>query len=109
MGINVSTDITTAKPSGTVSQLTNSSSGMHPWHSAFYLRSVRGDNKDPLTQFLIDIGVPSEPDVTKPNDTTVFYFPIKAPKDAITRNEVSALEHLEIWKVYKQYWTEHNP
>lgn len=109
MGINVSTAITTAKPSGTVSQLTQSSSGMHPWHSAYYLRTVRGDNKDPLTQFMIDSGIPSEPDVTKPNDTTVFTFPQKAPKGALTRNDLTAVEHLEIWKAYKQHWTEHNP
>ena len=109
MGINISTAITTAKPSGTVSQLTNSSSGMHPWHSEYYLRSVRGDNKDPLTQFLKDIGVPSEPDLMAPDSTTVFYFPVKAPEGAVTRTELSALEHLEVWKVYKQHWTEHNP
>lgn len=109
MGINQSTAITTAKPSGTVSQLTGSSSGMHPWHAPYYMRTVRGDNKDPLTQFLIDSGVPSEPDVTKPNDTTVFTFPQKAPEGAITRNDLTAVEHLEIWKVYKQHWTEHNP
>lgn len=109
MGINVSTAITTAKPSGTVSQLTASSSGMHPWHSQYYLRSVRADNKDPLTQFMKDIGIPSEPDVMKPDTTTVFYFPQKAPEGAVTRNELSALDHLEVWKVYKQHWTEHNP
>lgn len=109
MGINVSTAITTAKPSGTVSQLTASSSGMHPWHSQFYLRSVRADNKDPLTQFMKDIGIPNEPDVTKPETTTVFYFPQKAPEGAVTRNELSAIDHLEVWKVYKQHWTEHNP
>ena len=109
MGINVSVAITTAKPSGTVSQLTGSSSGMHPWHAPYYLRSVRGDNKDPLTQFMKDSGIPSEPDVTKPDHTTVFYFPVKAPKDALTRHDLSAVEHLEIWKVYKQHWTEHNP
>lgn len=108
-GIPVSTAITTAKPSGTVSQLTNSSSGMHPWHSPYYIRSVRADNKDPMTEFMKDIGIPSEPDVTKPDSTTVFYFPIKAPKDAITRTDISAIDHLNIWKVYKQSWTEHNP
>jgi ribonucleoside-diphosphate reductase alpha chain len=108
-GINVSTAITTAKPSGTVSQLTASSSGMHPWHAAFYYRSVRADNKDPLTQFMKDVGIPNEPDVTKPDTTTVFYFPQKAPEGAITRNELSAIDHLNIWKVYKQHWTEHNP
>lgn len=108
-GINQSVAITTVKPSGTVSQLTGSSSGMHPWHSEYYVRTVRGDNKDPLTMFLQDFGVPNEPDVMKPNDTTVFSFPIKAPAGAITRNELTALEHLEIWRAYKVNWTEHNP
>lgn len=109
MGINVSTAITTAKPSGTVSQLTASSSGMHPWHADWYIRSVRADNKDPLTQFMKDAGIPNEPDVMKPDTTTVFYFPQKAPDGSITRNDITAIEHLNIWKVYKQHWTEHNP
>lgn len=109
MGINVSTAITTAKPSGTVSQLTASSSGMHPWHNDFYIRSVRADNKDPLTEFMKDAGIPNEPDVTKPDSTTVFFFPQKAPEGALTRNDVTAIQHLDIWKVYKQHWTEHNP
>lgn len=109
MGINVSTAITTAKPSGTVSQLTASSSGMHPWHNEYYIRSVRADNKDPLTEFMKDAGIPNEPDVTKPDNTTVFYFPQKAPEGALTRKDISAIEHLNIWKAYKQHWTEHNP
>jgi ribonucleoside-diphosphate reductase alpha chain len=109
MGINPSTAITTAKPSGTVSQLTASSSGMHPWHSEYYLRSVRGDNKDPITEFLKDAGIPHEPDVTAQDSTTVFYFPQKAPKGALTRTDLTAIEHLEIWKAYKENWTEHNP
>jgi len=109
MGINVSTAITTVKPSGTVSQLTASSSGMHPWHNDYYLRTVRGDNKDPLTEFLKDVGIPNEPDVMKPESTTVFTFPQKAPEGAVTRDQVSALQHLEIWKAYKTHWTEHNP
>jgi ribonucleoside-diphosphate reductase alpha chain len=109
MGINVSTAITTVKPSGTVSQLTASSSGMHPWHSQFYIRSVRADNKDPMTEFLKDVGIPNEPDVMKPDHTTVFYFPQAAPEGALTRNDLTAIEHLEIWKAYKVNWTEHNP
>lgn len=108
-GVNQSVAITTVKPSGTVSQLTGVSSGMHPWHSEFYARTVRGDNKDPITRMMKDFGIPHEPDVTKPDSTTVFYFPIKAPKGAITRKDLSAIQHLEIWKVYKQHWTEHNP
>lgn len=109
MGINQSAAITTVKPSGTVSQLTASSSGMHPWHNDYYLRTVRGDNKDPLTEFLKDVGVPNEPDVMKPDSTTVFTFPQAAPEGAVTRDQVSALQHLEIWKMYKTRWTEHNP
>lgn len=109
MGIQRSTAITTAKPSGTVSQLTASSSGMHPWHNPYYLRRVRGDKKDPLTQFMTDAGIPAEDDVMKPDNTIVFTFPQAAPKGAVTRKDISAIDHLEIWKVYKQHWTEHNP
>jgi ribonucleoside-diphosphate reductase alpha chain len=109
MGINVSAAITTVKPSGTVSQLTASSSGMHPWHSEFYIRSVRGDNKDPITAYMKDIGIPNEPDVMKPDATTVFYFPQKAPEGSVTRNEMTAIDHLNVWKAYKMNWTEHNP
>ena len=109
LGIERSVAITTVKPSGTVSQLTGVSSGIHPWYSKYYLRSVRADNKDPLTIFLKDFGVPSEPDVMKPDATTVFYFPIKAPDGATVTTDLSAIDHLEIWKVYRTYWTEHNP
>lgn len=109
LGINQSVAITTVKPSGTVSQLTYSSAGMHPWHSEYYLRTVRADIKDPLNKFLTDIGVPSEPDVAKPDSSTVFTFPVKAPENAITRHDISAVEHLDIWLAYKKHWTEHNP
>lgn len=109
LGINVSTAITTVKPSGTVSQLTNSASGMHPWYGDYYLRTVRADNKDPMTQFLKDIGIMNEPDVMAPDTTTVFTFPVAAPEGAVTRTDLTALEHLEIWKAYKVHWTEHNP
>jgi ribonucleoside-diphosphate reductase alpha chain len=108
-GINQSAAITTVKPSGTVSQLTYSSAGMHAWHSEYYLRNVRADIKDPLNAYMTDLGIPSEPDVMKPDSTTVFTFPIKAPEGAITRNDLSAVEHLDIWLMYKKYWTEHNP
>jgi len=108
-GINQSAAVTTVKPSGTVSQLTGSASGMHPWYANKYIRSVRGDNKDPLTQFLISAGVPNEPAVGKEDSTTVFYFPQEAPEGSLTRNDLSAVEHLEIWKAYKEHWTEHNP
>jgi ribonucleoside-diphosphate reductase alpha chain len=109
IGINPSASITCVKPSGTVSQLVGVSSGIHPWYSEYYIRSVRGDNKDPLTQFLKDAGVPNEPDVMKPEHTTVFYFPQKSPKNAVLTKNLTAIDHLEIWKLYRTYWTEHNP
>jgi ribonucleoside-diphosphate reductase alpha chain len=109
LGINPSVAITTVKPSGTVSQLTGVSSGIHPWYSEYYIRTVRADNKDPLTTFLKDFNVPHEPDVMKPDTTTVFSFPVKAPKNAVVTKDLSAIEHLEVWKVYRTHWTEHNP
>ena len=109
LGINQSTAITTVKPSGTVSQLVDSASGIHARHSSYYIRRVRGDNKDPLTQFMIEQGIPNEPDVMKPDSTTVFSFPQKAPEGAITRNDMSAIEQLELWLVYQRYWCEHKP
>jgi ribonucleoside-triphosphate reductase len=109
LGINQSAAITTVKPSGTVSQLTHSAAGMHPWHSQYYLRTVRADKADPLNEFLSDIGVPSEPDLAKPESSTVFTFPVKAPENAVTRHDISAVEHLDIWLAYKKFWTEHNP
>ena len=109
IGINPSAAITCVKPSGTVSQLTGVSSGMHPWHSEYYIRTVRGDKKDPLTRFLEDSGVPAEDDVMKPKDTTVFSFPIKAPKNAVMRDDLSATQHLDIWLTYQRDWCEHKP
>jgi ribonucleoside-diphosphate reductase alpha chain len=109
LGINPSTAITCVKPSGTVSQLVDSSSGIHARHSAYYIRTVRGDNKDPLTQFMKDQGIPSEPDVMKPDVTTVFSFPQKSPKGAITRNDMTALEQLKLWMTYQRHWCEHKP
>jgi len=108
-GINPSTAITCVKPSGTVSQLTGVSSGIHPWYSPYYLRTVRADNKDPLTKLMKDEGIPWEPDVMKPDATTVFYFPTKAPEGVKYTNDLTAIEHLEIWKLYREHWTEHNP
>lgn len=104
-----STAITCVKPSGTVSQLVDAASGIHPRHSSFYIRTIRGDKKDPLTKFLIDAGIPHEDDVTKPKDTVVFSFPQKAPDNALTRADVSSLEHLDTWLKYQQYWCEHKP
>ena len=108
LGINASAAITTVKPSGTVSQLVNSSSGIHPRWSNFYIRSVRADNKDPITQYMIGAGVPNEPDVTNATNT-VFYFPEKSPSDSIKRNEIKAIEQLEHYLLFKRYWCEHNP
>jgi ribonucleoside-diphosphate reductase alpha chain len=109
LNINPSVSITCVKPSGTVSQLVGVSSGIHPWYSEYYVRSVRGSNNDPLTQFLKDSGIPNEPDVMKPDETTVFYFPQKAPKNATVTKDLTAVDHLEMWKIYRTYWTEHNP
>lgn len=109
LSINPSTAITCTKPSGTVSQLVDSASGIHTRHSEYYIRSVRADNKDPLTTFLKDAGVPWEADVMKPDQTSVFYFPIKSPKGALTRDSLTAVEHLEIWKKFQEDWCEHKP
>lgn len=109
IGIPRSTAITCVKPSGTVSQLVDSASGIHPRHSDFYIRSVRCDNGDPLTVFLKLADIPNEPDVTKPDKTTVFNFPIRAPEGATTRSDLTALDHLELWKTYQEYWCEHKP
>jgi ribonucleoside-diphosphate reductase alpha chain len=109
IGIPRSTAITCVKPSGTVSQLTDSASGIHARHNDFYIRTVRGDNKDPLTQFMKEEGIPAEPDVMKPDSVTVFSFPMKSPSGAITRTEMSAIEQLELWKVYALNWCEHKP
>ena len=108
-GIPVSTAITCVKPSGTVSQLVDSASGIHPRHSEFYIRTVRGDNKDPLTQFMKSMEIPNEPDVMKPDATTVFSFAQKAPQGAVTRNDLTAIEQLELWLAYQRHWCEHKP
>jgi len=109
LGIPQSAAITCVKPSGTVSQLVDSASGIHARHSSYYIRTVRGDNKDPLTQFLKDQGVPAEPCVMKPDSTTVFSFPQKSPEGAITRNDMTAIEQLEMWLIYQRHWCEHKP
>ncbi len=109
LGINQSAAITCVKPSGTVSQLVDSASGIHARHNPYYIRTVRGDNKDPLTQFMIAQGIPNEPDVMKPDSTTVFSFPMQSPRTAITRNDMSAIEQLELWLAYQLHWCEHKP
>jgi ribonucleoside-triphosphate reductase (thioredoxin) len=109
LGIPVAAAITCVKPSGTVSQLVDSASGIHARHSAYYIRTVRGDNKDPLTQFMKDQGIPSEPDVMKPTQTTVFSFPMKAPDGAVVTEDLSAIDQLEMWLAYQRHWCEHKP
>ena len=109
LGINPSASITCVKPSGTVSQLVDAASGIHTRHSPFYIRTVRGDKKDPLCQFLANKGIPHESDVTKPEHTWVFSFPIKTSKNAICRNDKTAIEQLEFWKLYQEHWCEHKP
>jgi len=109
LDIPVSAAICCVKPSGTVSQLVDSSSGIHARHSAYYIRTVRGDNKDPLTQFMMDQGIPNEPDVMKPEQTTVFSFPMKAPEGATVTADMSAIEQLEMWLAYQRFWCEHKP
>lgn len=101
--------VTCVKPSGTVSNLVNSASGIHARHAPYYIRTVRADKKDPLAQMMIDAGFYAEADVTRPEHTWVFYFPQKSPKNAITRHERSALEQLEFWRVYQDHWCEHKP
>jgi len=108
LNINPSTSITTVKPSGTVSQLVDSASGIHPRHSAYYIRTVRADVKDPLAVFLQAEGVPCEQDVVNKNNL-VFSFPIKAPEGSITRHDVKAINQLEHYLVFQQNWCEHNP
>ena len=109
LGVNASVSISCVKPSGTVSQLVDSASGIHARHSPYYIRTVRGDNKDPLTQFMMDQGIPNEPCVFKGDTTTVFSFPQKSPSNAITRNDMTAIEQLEMWLIYQRHWCEHKP
>ena len=109
LGINASVAITAIKPEGTVSQLTGTASGLHPQHSEYYIRRVRSDNKDPLTDFLKAAGFPSEPCVMKPDSTTVFAFPMATAPGALLREDLSALQHLKLWLVYQRHYCEHKP
>jgi ribonucleoside-diphosphate reductase alpha chain len=108
LGIPKSAAITCVKPSGTVSQLVDSASGIHPRHAKYYIRRVRGDKKDPLTQFLIQQGIPNEACVYKPDQTVVFSFPQRAP-EGLTRSDVTPISHLELWLTYQRHWCEHKP
>lgn len=109
LNIEPSKAITCVKPSGTVSQLTNSASGIHARHNPYYIRTVRADAKDPLTQFMKDAGFSWEPDVTKPDQTVVFSFPVKVSEDSIFRNDRTAIQQLELWKIYQEHWCQHKP
>lgn len=109
LGIPTSAAITCVKPSGTVSQLVDSASGIHPRHSEYYIRTVRGDIKDPLTKFMKDQGIPSEPCVMKPQQTVVFSFPVKAPEGCVVTEDLTAIEQLETWLAYQRHWCEHKP
>ena len=108
-GIQRSKAMTCVKPSGTVSQLVDAASGIHARHNSYFVRTVRGDNKDPMTQFMISKGIPNEPDVMKPDHTTVFSFPMKSPRGSILRADMTALEQLEFWLIYATEWTHHKP
>ena len=109
IGINPSAAITCVKPSGTVSQLTDAASGIHPRHAPYYIRTVRADNKDPLCVMMKELGFPHEDDVTKPEHTTVFSFPTKSPEHAVFRKDMNATEHLDLWLTYQRHWCEHKP
>ena len=109
LGIPQSTATSCVKPSGTVSQLVDSASGIHTRYSEYYIRTVRGDNKDPITQFMIDQGIPNESCVMKPDTTTVFSFPMKSPEGAIVTKDMSAIDQLNMWLVYQRHWCEHKP
>jgi ribonucleoside-triphosphate reductase (thioredoxin) len=109
LGIPASAAITCVKPSGTVSQLVDAGSGIHARHSPYYIRTVRGDVKDPLTTLMIASGVPNEPEVFHPDSTVVFSFPVRSPAGAVTRNDMTALQQLELWKTYALHWCEHKP
>jgi len=109
LGINKSKAITCVKPSGTVSQLVDSASGIHPRHSEYYIRRVRGDLKDPMTQYMMANGFPHEQCSYQPENVVVFSFPQASPTSSIMRDQLSAIDHLKIWKRYQLYWCEHKP
>ena len=109
LGINASVAVTAIKPEGTVSQLCSTASGIHPQHSKFYIRRVRADNKDPLTQFMIQSGFVAEPCVMKPDSTTVFSFPVKVADGALLRDDLSAIQHLKLWLLFQRHYCEHKP
>jgi len=109
LGVAVSTAITAVKPSGTVSQLVNSASGIHARHSEYYIRTVRGAYNDPLTEFMKDQGIPWEPCAHQPDTTVVFSFPQKSPAQAVLTENTTAIEQLDTWLAYQRHWCEHKP
>jgi ribonucleoside-diphosphate reductase alpha chain len=109
LGINPAAAITCVKPSGTVSQLVDAASGIHARHNNYYIRTVRADKKDPLCKLMIDAGFPCEPCVMKPDHTMVFSFPTKSPDSCVTRNDMTAIQQLELWLTYQRSWCEHKP
>jgi len=109
LGISRAAAITCVKPSGTVSQLVDSASGIHARHNPYYIRTVRADNKDPLCKMMKKANFPNEPDVTKPDHTTVFSFPMESPKGAVCRKDMTAIEQLDLWTKYQKHWCEHKP
>ena len=109
IGIPQATAITCVKPSGTVSQLVDAASGIHARHNPYYIRTVRGDKKDPLTKMMVDAGFPVEDDHMNPSHTSVFSFPMKVHKSAVFRTDMSAIKQLELWKTYQEHWCEHKP
>ena len=109
IGINQAAAITCVKPSGTVSQLVDAASGIHARHNKYYIRTVRADKKDPLCQLMVDAGFPHEPCFMRPDHTMVFSFPVKSPDGCVTRNDMSAIQQLELWLAYQRHWCEHKP
>ena len=109
IGINQSTSVTCVKPSGTVSQLVDAASGIHARHNPYYIRTVRGDKKDPLTKLMTEMGFPVEDDEMNPSHTAVFSFPMKVDRGAVFRTDLTAIEQLDLWKVYQEHWCEHKP
>lgn len=109
LGINPSVAITCVKPSGTVSQLVDASSGIHARHSPYYIRTIRGDKKDPLAKMMVECGFPVEDDVMNPSNVWVFSFPVKAPENSVFRKDITAIQQLELWKIYQDFWCEHKP
>ena len=109
LGINQSAAVTCVKPSGTVSQLVDAASGIHARHNPYYIRTVRGDKKDPLTKLMTEVGFPVEDDEMNPSHTAVFSFPMKVDRGAVFRTDLTAIQQLDLWKIYQEHWCEHKP